>query len=159
MLRIHQSISAAQAKQYYTQALDRKDYYTREGEQPGIWFGKGTERMGLTGEGGKEDFFALLENRQPGTQERLTVRDKGDKRRPGWDLVFSPPKSVSALREITGDQRINAAILDSVKDTLCDIEAEAIVTRLRRDGQQGTEKVGNLVACLFTHDTTRALED
>ena len=30
---------------------------------------------------------------------------------------------------------------------------------MRRGGQQGTEKVGNLVASLFTHDTTRALED
>ncbi|OWK38935.1 MobF family relaxase [Fimbriiglobus ruber] len=159
MLRIHQSASAAQAKQYYTQALDRTDYYARDGEQPGIWFGQGAERLGLAGEVSKEAFFALLENRQPGTQQRLTARDKGDQRRPGWDLVFSPPKSVSVLQALTGDERIREAMLTSAKETLAEIEAEAIATRLRRGGQQGIEPVSNLVASLFTHDTTRALGD
>ncbi|QJW95417.1 MobF family relaxase [Frigoriglobus tundricola] len=159
MLRIHQSASAGQAKQYYTQALDRTDYYTREGEQPGLWFGRGAARLGLAGEVERDDFFALLDNRQPGTGQRLTARDKGDARRPGWDLVFSPPKSVSVLRALNGDERIAAALLESAQETLRDIEDTAIATRLRRGGQQGTEPVGNLVASLFTHDTTRALAD
>ena len=50
MLRIHHSASAAQAKQYYTQALGRADYYAQGGEGPGVWFGKGAERLGLSGD-------------------------------------------------------------------------------------------------------------
>ncbi|QJX01075.1 MobF family relaxase [Frigoriglobus tundricola] len=159
MLRIHQSASVAQAKSYYTQSLGRGDYYARESEQPGFWFGQGAERLGLTGEVTRDQFFALLENRNPGDGKRLTVRDKGDNRRPGWDVVFSAPKSVSLLREITGDDRIATAMRESALETLADIEREAIATRVRRGGQNGTEPVGAIAVSLFTHDTTRPLED
>jgi conjugative relaxase-like TrwC/TraI family protein len=158
MLRIHQSVSAAQAKQYYTQSLGRGDYYTRNGEQPGHWYGKGAERLGLSGEIGKDDFFALLENTHPSTGERLSVRDIGDKRRPGWDLVFSPPKGVSVLRHF-GDERIAKAMTESVHETLRELEAEAIKTRERRGGKNSTVATGNLIASLFFHDTTRELSD
>jgi len=157
MIRIHQSASAAQAKQYYTQALGRPDYYGRDGASPGTWFGKGAERLGLTGDVQQAEFFALIDNRHPTTGQRLTVRDRTD-RRPGWDIVFSPPKSVSVLRAF-GDERIRDALVESATETLSEIEAEAVRTRLRRGGQQGTATTGNLVASLFFHDTTRELAD
>ena len=52
-----------------------------------------------------------------------------------------------------------AAMLEAAKDTLAEIEDEAIRTRLRRGGQQASTPTGNLVASLFIHDTTRALAD
>ena len=159
MIRIHQSTSSADAKRYYTQGLNRTDYYTRDGETPGVWFGEGAKRLQLEGEVGREDFFALLDNRNPIDGERLTVRNLGDQRRPGWDVVFSPPKSVSMLRVLTGDDRIREALLNATKDTLAEIETEAITTRIRRDGQYGNTPTGNLIASLFFHDTTRALAD
>lgn len=159
MLRIHQSESAACAKRYYTEGLGRPDYYTPSAGGQGQWFGTGAARLGLSGDVTREAFFALIDNTDPATGQRLTARDNGPERRPGWDLVFSPPKSVSVVRAITGDERITTALWDSARETLVEIERDAVRTRLRRDGQRGDTPTGNLVASLFLHDTTRPLPD
>jgi hypothetical protein len=62
--------------------LNRSDYYAKE---PGIWSGKGAERLRLSGEVTREDSLALASNKVPGTKEKLTVRTK-DKRTAGYDF-------------------------------------------------------------------------
>jgi hypothetical protein len=49
MLRVVASVSAGQAKQYYTQGLSREDYYSEGQEVIGQWQGLGAERLGLSG--------------------------------------------------------------------------------------------------------------
>lgn len=85
------SVSAEGAGNYFDVALKKSYYYAKE---PGVWGGKGAERLGLKGEVIREDFLALASNEVPGTGENLTVRTK-DKRTAGYDFCYSIPKSVS----------------------------------------------------------------
>jgi hypothetical protein len=55
------------------------------------------DTISLQGEVQKEDFFALLDNTYPETGEKLTVRQKTN-RRPGGELNFNVPKGFSVLR-------------------------------------------------------------
>jgi conjugative relaxase-like TrwC/TraI family protein len=157
-LMITMSKSAAAAKKYFADHLRASDYLSQDGVRPGMWFGKGAERLGLEGEVAAKDFMALADNKDPHTGKRLTVRDVKNSR-PGYDFTFSPPKSVSALWARTGDERLVEAFRQSVLDTLQeDIEPE-MKTRLRRAGQRSDVVTGNLVGSLFLHDTTRPLKE
>ncbi|MGY5884164.1 MobF family relaxase [Modestobacter lacusdianchii] len=76
----------------------------------------------------------------------------------GYDLTFSPVKSVSALwalapREVA--EQIEAAHAAAVADALGWLEANACFTRLGTDGVRQVEATG-LVAAVFTHRDSRA---
>src|SRR4051812_43621056 len=98
MLRITPSTSADAAKKYFGEGLSRSDYYIDGQEVPGHWGGKAAERLGLSGQVDRDSYFALCDNRNPATGDKLTPRDK-DNRRVGFDFTFSAPKSVSVLYE------------------------------------------------------------
>jgi conjugative relaxase-like TrwC/TraI family protein len=140
-LMITMSKSAAAAKKYFAEHLRQSDYLSQDGASPGVWFGKGAERLGLAGDVSAEDFVALAGNQDPRTGQRLSVPDVANAR-PGYDFTFSPPKSVSSLWARTGDERIVGALRQSVLDTLQgDIEPE-MTTRLRRGGRDGNGQPG-----------------
>src|ERR1700676_4079779 len=105
MLRITESKNAEAAKQYFGKGLVRSDYYTDGQEIPGLWGGKGAERLGLSGQVDQDSYFALCDNLHPQTKEQLTPRQR-ENRRPTYDFTFSTPKSVSVLWELSGDERI-----------------------------------------------------
>jgi DNA primase catalytic core len=76
----------------------------------------------------------------------------------GYDLTFSPVKSVSALwalasREIA--EQIEAAHAAAAADTLAWLERHAVFTRLGAGGVRQVETTG-LVAAVFTHRDSRA---
>ncbi|SEK61646.1 DNA primase, catalytic core [Blastococcus sp. DSM 46786] len=76
----------------------------------------------------------------------------------GYDLTFSPVKSVSALwalapREIS--EQIEAAHHAAVNDTLAWLEEHACFTRLGAGGVRQVETSG-LIAAVFTHRDSRA---
>ncbi|PZS22894.1 MAG: TrwC relaxase, partial [Pseudonocardiales bacterium] len=76
----------------------------------------------------------------------------------GYDLSFSPVKSVSTLwavapREVAAT--IEAAHHDAVKDTLSWLEKNATFTR-RGDGGVAQVEVNGLIAATFTHRDSRA---
>src|SRR5436853_190978 len=103
MLRV---IASRNAKEYYSESLKREDYYTEGQEIRGEWQGIGAEKLGLSGAVDQAAFDALCENRKPGTDERLTQRNKGN-RIVGYDFNFDCPKSVSVVYEFTLDVRDN----------------------------------------------------
>ncbi|NOG73580.1 MobF family relaxase [Roseicella sp. DB1501] len=156
MLRIHQSVSAAEAKSYYTQSLGHADYYVQGQEIAGHWHGALAARLGLSGPVTREAFHALCDNRDPSTGRTLTARQKDD-RRPGYDLTFSAPKSVALLYAMTNDARILAAFDAASNATMREIEAE-MRTRVRRSGQDTDRVTGNAVYADFTHFTTRPVD-
>jgi hypothetical protein len=121
MLRANTSTSGDAAKRYFTESLSRGDYYSRGCEIPGVWNGKGAERLGLSGPVSQADFFALCENRRPMDGQPLTPRLK-DNRRVGEDVNFHPPKSVSLVHALTGDPAILEAVRLSVRDTMRQLE-------------------------------------
>lgn len=153
MLRITQSSNVDAARSYYTRGLSREDYYSQGQEIVGQWGGTGAMRLGLHGAVTKDAFDALCQNRHPVTGERLTPRTKSN-RRVGYDFNFHVPKSVSIYYAITGDRRILDSFRAAVRDTMCQIETDAM-TQVRCKGQTSTRTTGNLVWGEFVHFTAR----
>lgn len=153
MLRVVAHKSAAAARQYYSEGLRREDYYAEGQEVAGKWFGKGAERLGLSGDVTPEAFAALVNNRHPGTGERLTQRTKAD-RRVGYDLNFHAPKSLSVLHALTKDADILKAFRSAVAETMAGIERQA-VTRVSRSSGKTERTTANLVWAEFVHFTAR----
>ncbi len=156
MLRVYQSTSAEQAKQYYTDALSRQDYYVDGQEDPGVWFGKGARFLGLDEAVSQTAFARLCDNLHPLTGEKLTPRTRDD-RTVGYDINFHAPKGVSILHALTGDTRIREAMEQAVQATMEEME-EAIHTRVRLGNKSEDRRTANLVWGRFTHHTTRPVD-
>jgi len=150
MLRITAQKSSKQVKTYY----ERSDYY-EDGPNAlkGHWFGKGAERLGLTGTVDKAQFERVVENQHPWEETSLTPRTRAD-RRVGWDFTFSASKSVSILWALTKDTRILDLIRESVNETLAEIEQD-VLTRVHVGKTMHTEKSGNIIAATWLHTTSR----
>lgn len=76
----------------------------------------------------------------------------------GFDITFSPVKSVSALRALAPaplSAQIEDAHQHAVRDALAWIEDNALFTRLGRNGIRQVDVEG-IVAALFTHRDSRA---
>lgn len=139
---------------YYT-GLSREDYYTQGGEPEGLWLGKGAEKLGLSGTVDKEVFLELFSGFKDG--ERLVQNAGKDNHRPGWDLTFSAPKSVSVLWSQADQEtalEIRAAHITAVEKAICYVENEALWTRRGKGGVEH-ERCEAVVAA-FEHGTSRA---
>lgn len=156
MLRVTPSQNADAAKQYFGKSMVRSDYYSEGQEIAGLWGGRAAEMLGLSGQVDQESYFALCDNLDPRTREKLTPRQKAN-RRAGYDFTFSAPKSVSVLYELSGDERILTAFRDSVKDTMDGIEAE-MKTRERKGGKDEDRVTGNMAWSEFIHFTSRPVD-
>jgi conjugative relaxase-like TrwC/TraI family protein len=150
MLRIIANAAPAAAKNYYTSA-ELADYYTQE--QPGVWGGIGAQKLGLAGTVEKQQWEQLCDNRRPDTGDRLTPRNRGD-RRGGYDFNFHAPKSLSLLYNLTRDQRLLDAFETAVRETMAEIE-QRMQTRVRSGGRDTDRTTGNMVWGHFTHFTSR----
>ncbi|MEV0344009.1 MobF family relaxase [Nocardia sp. NPDC050713] len=81
------------------------------------------------------------------------------KRVAGYDLTFTPVKSVSALwalapREVA--EQIEAAHYAAIDDTLAYLEKHAIYTRVGRHSRRQVEVEGGLIATAYDHRDSRA---
>jgi conjugative relaxase-like TrwC/TraI family protein len=151
MLRINQNNSASRAKSYFRLS----EYYSEGQELEGTWRGKGAERLGLSGGISKGAWDAICDNRNPATGEKLTPRQKSD-RRVGYDFNFHVPKSVSLLYGLTNDPRILDAARDSVNDTMVEMERE-MKTRVRRGGRNEERTTGEMIWGEYVHFTSRPI--
>ncbi len=156
MIRMIQSMSSGHAKAYYTEALAKSDYYIDGQELNGIFQGRLSERLGITGSVTKEAFFALCENRHPHTGLPLTPRTKQE-RKIGYDINFHVPKSVSVLNALAKDSHIRDAFRDCVAATMREMEALAKV-RVRKGGVSQDRDSGELIWADFIHQTARPVE-
>ncbi|PQM26371.1 exonuclease V subunit alpha [Sphingopyxis lindanitolerans] len=143
--------SAGQAASYY----ETDDYYAEGGLAPSEWFGEAAKALGLQGEVDREKFATLLEGRVDGKQLG-TIREGKVEHRPGWDITFSAPKSVSIMAEVAGDKRLIAAHGAAATVALAHVESHLAATRIRISGEVQREATGNLVVATFRHVTSRA---
>lgn len=157
MIRMIQSQSAEQAKDYHNDALAVADYYINDQELKGSFQGKIATRLGLAGEARKQDYDALCENLNPGTLQNLTPRTVND-RTVGYDISFHVPKSVSVLHVLSKDDHILEAFRQSVHDTMLDMEADS-KTRVRKNGKDEDRQTGELIWGEFIHQTARPTMD
>ena len=154
--------SPAQGVTYY----ERDGYYARDDAEhlkASAWAGKGAEALGLSGPVDPDIFSDILEGTVPdGSGRRLGRRlsDGTVSHRPGRDVTFSAPKSVSLAALIGGDGRIVAAHDAAVQRTLAWIEDNATETRIM-DAESGRMvRAGGQKAVIasFRHDTSRNLD-
>ncbi len=116
---------------------------------------KGTELLGLEGKVDKQVFTELLQGKLPDGSDLTRIQDGVNKHRPGYDLTFSAPKSVSMLAMLGGDKRLIDAHNRAVTVALNQVESLAS-TRVKKDGVSETVLTGNLIIARFNHDTSRA---
>ena len=162
MLSIGALSSAAQGASYY----ERDGYYAKDDAEHRAasgWSGKGAEELGLKGPVDAGTFRQVLEGRVPdGSDTRLgrRGRDGSIEHRPGRDLTFSAPKSVSIAALVGGDRRIVEAHDRAVAAALAWVEKNAAETRMMDPETGKMGRVGNqkIVAATFRHDTSRNLD-
>lgn len=157
MIRMIQSKTATQAKDYFDDALAKSDYYTEDQELEGYFHGKIAERLDISGvQADRRLFHALCDNINPQTGRKLNPRNKTDKT-VGYDINFHCPKSVSLLHVLSGDDRILGAFRNSVNATMTEIEKD-MKTRVRVSGKQENRDTGELIYAEFTHQTARPVD-
>lgn len=146
----------------YYLSLAREDYYTKGGEPPGQWFGQGAEALGLSGKVEPRQLYNLFDGRSAeGGRDLVQLQRHEGKQthRPGWDLTFSAPKSVSVLwsqSDFETRLAIQVAHAKAVQAALSYLEATA---GLSRYGSRGSRlEHADLVFALFEHSTSRALD-
>lgn len=160
MISLHNISGAGQALHYFS----ADNYYSRdEGLEHSEWFGQGAQVLGLRGQIEREAFFALLNGKVAGQELGRLERDEKTGlpqrlHRPGIDVTFSAPKSVSLLAEIAGIREVRQAHEVAVRKTLAYLESELAATRQMRDGALETVKTGNVLVALFRHNSSRDLD-
>ena len=152
--------SPSQGASYY----ERDGYYAKDDPDhraASAWAGTGAEELGLKGPVDPDTFKKILEGRVPdGPHLGKPGKDGEIHHRPGRDLTFSAPKSVSLAALIGGDVRIVDAHDRAVGRALDWFERNAAETRMKdpetgrmvRTGDQKT------VIATFRHDTSRNLD-
>ena len=148
MITVSKIKNAGAALQYYS---ERDDYYREGGGAPAAFYGRGAEKLGLSGametRRDAQHFADVLSGKATGKEARHT---------PGWDVTFSAPKSVSVAALVYGDRRLIDAHDRAVRAALAHIEKHAIVTRQRGVDGSGYEwRDGDMVAAVFRHSTSR----
>lgn len=147
MLSIQPLKSAQAAVDYYFK------YYSTDATSQ-QWLGKGCEYLQLNNkEVSKEQMLALLEGKLP--DGRMLQNFKGE-HRPGFDMTFSAPKSVSILVGLSVAPQLQGFHDAAVKYAIGKIEAEFAEVRIRRNGQIQYEKPDNLVIAAFRQHSSRA---
>jgi len=154
------AMSAGQAGYYL--GLATEDYYLKGGEPPGQWYGQGADALGLVGTVEDQQLYNLFGGYSPGGDKLLIQLQRHEDKaahRPGWDLTFSAPKSVSALWSQVGEEQrqlLQSAHHQAVTAALDYLQETAAKTR-RGKGGFSIEDAGPIVA-IFEHSTSRALD-
>lgn len=160
MLTLTQSTSAAGTARYF-ETLSAGDYYLGE-RVVAKWSGDAADLLGL-GKGTeltKAQFIDLLAGKNPVDGQPLTQRARKN-RRPGMDMTFSVPKSVSLAFAINEDEAVLTAFRNAVNTTMAE-DVEPLMHRRVRDGQYSRTKqrtqTGNMLWAGFEHKTARPVD-
>jgi conjugative relaxase-like TrwC/TraI family protein len=144
-------------------------YYAADSEEAAAasqWFGKAAEELGLKGQVDDALFTSMLEGQtyekgisglQEGRQMGRMV-DGERKVRPGLDLTFSAPKSLSVAALVFDDERLVAAHDKAVRTAMHYVETDLVQTRRSVNGEINVIDGGKVIAGLFRHDTSRAMD-
>jgi conjugative relaxase-like TrwC/TraI family protein len=162
MLNIEVNRSAEGVERYFDRELAVSDYLMKE---PGVWAGRGAERLGLRGPVRRTEFVALLRNEDPASGKRLTARkntsrqedgEEVSNRQVGYGLVFGVPKSVSTYLAITGDRVVENIARSAVDETMQAMESE-MQWKVRKGGLHEDRRTGEMLYSKFFHHDSRPI--
>ena len=129
------------------------------------WHGEAAALFGLHGTVKPKRFEAVLAGYVPGTDLRLgRLRDGEHQHRPGVDVTFSAPKSVSLEALVYAPPKTRARVVrahdESVRATLGFIETELLQTRSYdpQTGRRPRTRADGMVAATFRHLASRNLD-
>ncbi len=157
---VHELASSATAVSYY----ERDGYYARndpEHRKASFWHGRAAGDLGLRGHVVPSRFESVLQGKVPKTDIRLGRIVEGERQhRPGWDITFSAPKSVSLEALVMGDVRVIRAHDEAVRATLDWIERDLLQTRGwdAATKRRPRVKADGMVVAGFRHLTSRDLD-
>lgn len=114
MMTVAPVASAADAAGYYSS----KDNYYFLDDLDSQWLGEGTRELGLEGPVDLQTFTDVLYGKLPDGSVLGKEVLGAHVHRPGHDLTFSAPKSISMLILAGGDKRLLEAHHEAVKETL-----------------------------------------
>ena len=143
--------------EYYLE-LCSADYFLSGGEPPGKWLGGATELLGVAGQVQREDFVKIFKGFHPNTGEKLVQNAGSSGRRPGFDLTFSAPKSISLMWALAGredQEKLQQMQLAAVGAALDFAERHLAYSRTGKAGSGELKKV-RLAVASFEHGTSRA---
>ena len=167
--------SATTYAAYLTSASSRGDYYTPTGERegdgggvvmPGRWHGsqRTLGALGLSADRpvARGELRALMQGVSPADGSAIRRVGSDGSRVAGIDMMFSPPKTVSALWASASDYRraqIEGAHTRAVRSALERTEREVELVRRKSEGVVRFEKAQGLLAAEFTHTSSRLAQD
>lgn len=141
----------AKEDNYYLSEVDAKEN--------SIWWGNGADKLGLSNKKVlKDDLQNIFEGKLP---NGVTIRSQKEgpiKHRPGSDLCFHAPKSVSILALDGEDKRFYEAHLEAVKETLKAIEEDCAQAKVYKGKNVSFENTQNLTVALVRHTASRLLD-
>ena len=129
------------------------------------WHGEAAALLGLHGTVKPKHFEAVLAGYVPGTDLRLGRPHDGEhQHRPGVDVTFSAPKSVSLEALVYAPPKTRARVVrahdEAVQATLDFVETELLQTRSydRQTGRRPRVRADGMVAATFRHLASRNLD-
>ena len=155
------AITSASATVHY---FEQDGYYAKndpEHRRASFWHGTVARDLALGRHVKPKTFESILAGHVPGTDIRLgRARDGEHQHRPGVDITFSAPKSVSLQALVMGDERVIRAHDEAVRATLDMIERDLLVTRVHNPttGKRERRRAQGMVAGTFRHLASRNLD-
>ncbi len=165
---------------------DLADYYLATGAPPGRWTGAGARDLGVDGPVSEQQMQALFGQGvhpdwdqivasyvaagRPASSGELAARlgrrfsayspEAARRAVAGYDLVFTPVKSVSLLWALGGDQireQVESAHHEAVANVIEWLETNAAFSRVGKDGIERVETRG-LICAAFDHRDSPACQ-
>ena len=149
MLSIKPLKSAKSACDYYLKAFN---YYNNDATAI-AWRGKAKEYLSLDDNIEKDLMLRLLEGKMP---DGTKLQNNRGEHRPGFDMTFSAPKSVSVLVGLGVALDLEQMHDAAVKYALSQVEEKFAEIRFVKDGEINFEKTGNLLFATFRQPSSRA---
>ena len=144
--------------------FEQDGYYAKnspEHRKASFWHGAAARDLALGRHVKPTVFESILAGYVPGTDRRLgRARDGAHQHRPGVDITFSAPKSVSLQGLVREDARIVRAHDEAVRATLDMIERDLLITRVHNPetGRRERRRAQGMVAATFRHLASRNLD-
>jgi conjugative relaxase-like TrwC/TraI family protein len=138
-------------------ALSIDEYYAGVGESPGMWAGRWSERLELSGMVEADELRALVDGRHPTTGEDLLAGSRKRSVR-AFDLTFSSPKSVSLLWAFASEpvaEQVATAHREAVEAALGFLEQKAAAARVQWRGVRWRVTTEGWVVAGFVHRASR----